>query len=1203
MIKTRLIKLLDRSIKYVVFQVICQWIMLLCQIVIVFNIAKTTEDVVNYNIIKSTLAERVFIILVAAFIRFIMDRMYVKASFRASADVKITIREKIYRKLLELGSDYRNHISSAEAVQLSTEGVEQLEVYFGKYLSQFAYSLLAPITLFVALLWVDFICAGVLLVMVPLIPVTIVIVMKIGKKLLKKYWGRYAGLSDSFLESLNGLTTLKIYGADERRAEELKEESNVFRKITMKVLSMQLNSTIVMDILAYGGAAVGMVIALSHFAAGDNSISDVMMIVLLSAEFFLPMRVLGSYFHVAMNGMSACDRMFELLDIGEETEESSEYDDDDYEIEAEDNTEETAQNDIKEIAGNDIEREDDRILGGEGTEKTKFAPIDIEIRNLSYIYPDGRKAIQEADMDFKNSSLTAIAGLSGSGKSTIAGVLSGMNKDYTGSVRLNGEELNEITEDSKPQVILVSGKSYLFTGSVRDNLRIADPTADDNKLVQILKRVKMMDVLETKGGLDAFVSDGADNLSGGQRQRIAFARAVLADAQVYIFDEATSNIDIESERVLLREIRELAKTKTVILISHRLSNLVECDKIYYLKDGYIRGCDNHIGLLKENDEYKGLFQQQQKLENYIRPNNVRIKKYITNDALKQLKEDRHSDYNEDFDTEQEDINLHRRPALIIMGKMIRLIRPLIPIMFFAIILGSVGHLLAISLTVLAGADLFAGFFTKNFYYSLLLIAVLRGVLHYGEQFCNHYIAFKILASIRNKVFEKMRSLAPAKLDGRGKGNLVTLLTSDIEKLEVFYAHTVSPIMIGIIVSATMIVFMFKRSAFAALVGLLGYYLVGVIVPIIIGKLGRKSGMKAGETFGKLNNTVLESLYGLDEIIQFGDGENRLRIIKSESEKLMNAQADQKKLETYQRAFTNLIILLTGTAVMMIAAWQVGYGAILGLDYIILVTSILSSFGPMVALSNLSNNLISTLASGERVLRILEEQPKVSEVAESEADSQEPGEEISGNIKFDDVAFSYGDTFVLKDITFSIPEKKMVAIHGESGAGKSTILKLIMRFWDSQYGSVSIGNNDVRQISSNRLRSLEGYVTQDTWLFHDTIKNNIKVGKNDASDEEIKVAAKKAAIHDFIMSLEKGYDTEVGELGNTLSEGEKQRLGLARAFLHDSPIMLLDEPTSNLDALNEGIILKSLEHTEDKTVILVSHRDSTINVADVVYEMQ
>lgn len=567
----------------------------------------------------------------------------------------------------------------------------------------------------------------------------------------------------------------------------------------------------------------------------------------------------------------------------------------------------------------------------------------------------------------------------------------------------------------------------------------------------------------------------------------------------------------------------------------------------------------------------------------------------------------------------------RRSAFRIMGSLIRLVKPLLHIMLAAILLGTVGYLCAIFLTILAGQVLIQGLlsgvagvpvFVKQMWFmqipvktilgGMIGIAVLRGVLHYAEQYCNHFIAFKLLAIIRHKVFGALRKLCPAKLEGRDKGNLIAIITTDIELLEVFYAHTISPIAIAALTSLFMVFFMGKYHWLAAVFASTAYLIVGVAIPLWNGKRGSRKGMEFRTNFGELNSFVLDSLRGLDETIQYGQGEKRKQQMSERSESLAKMQESLSRMEGAQRSFTNMMILIASFGMLALTIGLYAKGK-MGFEGILTCTiAMMGSFGPVVALSSLSNNLNQTLASGERVLSLLEEQPLVEELEETlvKPARENVNHEFTG-AEAENVTFAYGEDVILDQYSLKLEPGKITGIHGTSGSGKSTLLKLLMRFWDVQSGTILVDGEDVRTIPTPCLRKLESYVTQETHLFHDSIANNIAIAKpGGATREEIVEAAKKASIHEFIMKLPKGYDTEVGELGDTLSGGEKQRIGIARAFLHESELMLLDEPTSNLDSLNEGIILKSLkESAKKKTVVLVSHRKSTMNIVDRVFVMK
>lgn len=586
MMDKRLINTVSGSKKYIAGNVACQWVSLAANITMMTAVTRLLMKLyVGY---EAGIAGTAAVIAAAVIVRYICARLSSRMSYLSSKAVKKTLREKIYEKLLRIGLSYKESVQTSEIVQVAVEGVDQLETYFGAYLPQFFYAMLAPLTLFVVLVRINVLSAVVLLICVPLIPISIALVQTWAKKLLSKYWGQYTALGDTFLENLQGLTTLKVYSADAYKHQKMNEESEKFRKITMKVLTMQLNSITIMDFIAYGGAALGMILAISQFNAGKVDLSGCLLIILLAADFFLPMRQLGSFFHIAMNGMAASDKIFKLLELPEPGNDNGKN--------------------VQPENGSDV-----------AAAKAACGDGDIVCRDLHYSYERDREILHGINVTFKKDRLTAVVGESGCGKSTLSAILMGRNKGYTGSVTIGGVELSDISEDSlMKNITYISHNSLLFKGTVRDNLLMGNPDADDAKLWDALKEVKLDAFLSEQQGLDTAVGEAGSNFSGGQRQRLSIARALLHDTPIYIFDEATSNIDVESENDIMELVMELSKTKTIILISHRLANVKNADCIYVLRKGDIAGNGTCEELITRNGEFARLWNAQQSLENFGR---------------------------------------------------------------------------------------------------------------------------------------------------------------------------------------------------------------------------------------------------------------------------------------------------------------------------------------------------------------------------------------------------------------------------------------------------------------------------------------------------------------------------------------------------------------------------------------------------------
>ena len=1165
------------AVKFIVADVAFQWVALACNIalfvVIGLFLQATLEGAADAGMAIGVLAASA----VAIVVRMVCQTAAQRMGRKAASCAKCSIRQQVYDKLAALGPAYSETVATAVAVQVSVEGTEQLESYFGQYLPQLFYALLAPLTLFVALSPLSLPAAVALLVCVPLIPASIVCVQKIARRTMRNYWGSYTDLGSMFLEAIQGLTTLKIYSADARKHEEMNGAAESFRKATMRLLTMQLNSITVMDLFAFGGAAVGMIAVLWQFSCGAATFAAAFSIVFLSSEFFIPMRTLGSFFHTAMGGMAAAEKMYAILDAP---------------------------------------------LPVDGAREVDPRDARVECCGVGYSYDGKRQVLEGVDFSAPRGSFIGVTGESGSGKSTLAGILSGANARYAGEVSIGGIDLRDISAESlRKTVTTVPFSSYVFKGTLRENLLLAKPDASDDELWGALAKCRLAGFVRESGGLDMEIAAEGANLSGGQRQRLAFARALLHDSPIYIFDEATSNIDAESEAAIISAARELAGSHTVIMISHRLSAIEHADEIYVLEQGKLVEHGTHSQLLARGCAYARLWESQSQLEAFAQGDGEAASgetailgasatlgegatlgagapepPYEADEPVQPASADRRGASGAAAP--------RRRSNFSIMARLVGLTRPLLPVMALAIVLGVLGFLAAIFLIVFAACGLLGAAGSWDVVplgVACALVAVcgvVRGPLRYGEQLCNHYLAFKILALVRDKVFGKMRTLAPAKLEGRDKGDLVSLLTGDIELLEVFYAHTLSPAAIALVVSVVMVAFTATLSPLLAAYAAFSYAVVGIAVPWISSKASGTGGREVRDAIGSINAFVLDSLRGLRETLQFGRADDRALELACRMSDLAKVEGRLKDRTAVAMAATGAVVLALDMG-MLLAAMHLANGGVVAFGpAAIACAALMSSFGPVIAVANLGSTLQQTLASGARVLDVLDESPQTVEI--------EDGVSLDGfyGVAASHVDFSYGDACVLSDVELSIQPGQVVRIAGRSGSGKSTLLKLFMRFWDVSSGAIEVSGRDVRRVATASLRQVEGFMTQETHLFAGTVRDNLSFAKPGASDAEIMAACEKASIADFVRRLPSGLDTQVGELGDALSGGERQRLGLARVFLHDAPFVLLDEPTSNLDALNEAAVLRALaDNRTGKTVLLVSHRPSAAAIADATYSVE
>lgn len=1170
MFEKRLFSLVPQATPYIVASVLFKWIALMANITVMWVLAHILGGVVTGDLPTSlaidALKQAALPLAAAVIVRAASIYLAQRAGDKAAFEAVRRVRSLVYDKLTALGPSYTETVPTAEAVQTSVEGATQLQVYFGGYLPQLFFAGLAPIILFVLLAGQAGLPAALLLACVPVIPVSIMMVMRNAKKIGAEYWGSYVDLGGMFLEAVQGLTTLKVYQADRDWHERINAESERFRGATMRLLVMQLRSICVMDLVVYMGAALGIIVAALQLASGKIGFDAAFLIVFLSQEFFLPMRRLGSLFHTAMNGMAASRRMFSILDTPEPERGNVELD-------------------------------------GRG---------DIELSGVSYAYGD-RTVLDGADATIARGSLVALVGESGGGKSTLAGIISGRKDVYRGSVRIGGIELRDATAASLMRAVtLVPTNGHLFAGTLRENLLLAKPDATDAELLHALDRTRVAAFVQANGGLDMVINEGGTNLSGGQRQRVCMARALLHDSPIYVFDEATSNVDAASEAAIGEVIASLAGDHTVIVVAHRLSTIVDADQILVLERGRIAERGTHGELLADAGVYANMWNSQEQLSAYAYAEDGAEDVAVAEAA----EGDDGRDGADMADAAAAPGSDHaRRSAPSIMWRMMGLVRPLTGWLVLAVALGSIGMLTAAFVPAFGAFGLMAALGHNALGLGLVVACaacaacgITRGPLHYGEQLCNHYIAFRLLAHIRDLVFGALRRLAPAKLEGRGKGELVSLVTSDIELLEVFYAHTISPIAIALVCTAVFEGFLLAVSPELAGIALVAYAVLGVLLPLVSAKACGTTGRQSREGAGKLGAFVLDSLRGASETIQFAGGADRSRALGELTEQVGAVDARLKRRQAASEAAADALILVAnlvmlGRALQLVAAGTIDFAAAF-----VAVFTFVSSFGSVMAVSRLGASLQETLASGARVLDLLDEQPQCAEVTDGQnvefagAAAEHVSFSYVGGAGADDAGQAAGETaasLILDDVTCTFAPGTMTCIMGRSGSGKSTLLKLLMRFWDPTAGAITVSGVDARRINTASLRSHEAYMTQDTHLFCGTVRENLLVARADATDAELLDACQSASLTALIDRLPQGLDTPVAELGDSLSGGERQRIGLARIFLNDAPFILLDEPTSALDALNEAAVMQAVDELKrrGKTIVLVSHRASTCAFAD------
>lgn len=1347
MFDKRLFSLAPGVGRLVAAKVFCQWIGLLSNVVFVVTVVVMLSPVLAvvesafdpmFSMGDSGLLSRMFVglgyggfsaetyigcvlaIVVCAVLRFLMMRAAAYFGAEAAERVKLALREQLFNKMLAIGPSYSQHISTADVVQSAGEGIEQIQSFFELFLPQLFYAILAPVTLFFIVAPINMPTAVTLLVCAPLIVLIVGMVAMRAARVFKKYWGKYTDMGSVFLDNVQGLETLKTFDADAHAAKKMNEQAEQFRVMTMNVLQIQLRSLTAMDVVAYGGAAAGVGVAIWQYASGAAlPLAGVLLIVLLSADFFIPLRQLGSFFHVAMNGMTSTKRIFALLDTPIPAHGMQGMP----EFGASDNGVDVCFDDVSfryadvaaDTAVADVETgETGEKSGVVGAGKTGMPKDD-----------DGSVvALHGVSFTARRGQVTAIVGPSGSGKSTAVELLAGNLSGYEGCMWLRpGNAGNNPTqryqiadlsiESLTREIAIVAAQSHLFAGTLRDNLLMAKPDATENELWQALEAAHIDEFVRAQSQeLDLAIEQGASNLSGGQKQRIAIARALLRESAVYIFDEATSSVDAESETLILQTIRALAdRGKTVIMVTHRMANAADADHVVVFEWGLVAEQGTHAELMRANGTYAKLFQAQQTVENVGLRNNAThstsashaLKASDSAESVTQRAE-MGLQVSDSAETDAQGAKTGVRmsdsaesdakamPTARVIARLLKEVGPQRKYMIVACVCGTLGHLAATFLPVFGIAAAFAAVGSPVWNLSvpaalaaMAVCALIRGGMRYAEQFMNHNVAFRLLALFRAKAFAALRRLAPAKLAGKGKGDLIALVTTDVELLEIFFAHTISPIVIAVVTTVVYTLALLTLSAPLAVTLVIAHLTVGVILPKLFASAVRGVGPKLREESAALDDEMLDDMRGIGEIIRFGQGDARLASI---TRRTLSLWGKRLRLSAKNGDFAGLgavlVMLFTAIAAFLVmtlctvvfTAADMPEGLIwmgsadsnapaLVAAFVLLV----SSFGPTLALSALPANLTQTFASARRLFALMDEVPAVVEQGSERPEYQ--------GMTMRDVTFGYGSGArisgertpngrseyatgmsparpaeaqssgeqgagiasqpVLDHVSLDVSRQGILGIQGPSGRGKSTMLKLLMRYWDPDSGTISLSDVPLPQVDAGWRRRVQTMMGQETYLFDGTIRENLAIACNDTDfsdsgsnfcsnsssnaggnsadspdsdlahdipDSVLREALAKASVLELVDALPNGLDTQVGELGGRLSEGEKQRIGLARMFLRDADLVLFDEPTSRLDAYNESVILGSINDLAERgsAVVLVSHRDSTMRIADRILRM-
>lgn len=1365
MFDKRLFSLAPGVGRLVAAKVLCQWVGLLANVVFVVTVVVMLSPALAvvesafdpmFSMGDSGLISRLFIgfgyggfsaetyvgcvlaIVVCAVLRFLMMRAAAYFGAEAAERVKLALREQLFNKMLAIGPSYSQHISTADVVQSAGEGIEQIQSFFELFLPQLFYTILAPVTLFFIVAPINMPTAVTLLVCAPLIVLIVGMVAMRAARVFKKYWGKYTDMGSVFLDNVQGLETLKTFDADAHAAKKMGEQAEQFRVMTMNVLQIQLRSLTAMDVVAYGGAAAGVGVSIWQYASGAAlPLAGVLLIVLLSADFFIPLRQLGSFFHVAMNGMTSTKRIFALLDTPIPAHGMQEMP----EFGASDNGVDVCFDDVSfryvdvntDAAAAVSVAADTAVTADMETGKTgqiggKSGVVGAGKTGMSKDDDGSVVALHGVSFTARRGQVTAIVGPSGSGKSTAVELLSGNLSGYegcmwlqfgnTGNNSTQRYQINDLSIESLTrEIAIVAAQSHLFAGTLRDNLLMAKPDATESELWQALEAAHISDFVRAQSQeLDLAIEQGASNLSGGQKQRIAIARALLREPAVYIFDEAASSVDVESETLILQTIRALAdRGKTVIMVTHRMANAADADHVVVFEHGRVAEQGTHAELMRANGTYAKLFHAQQTVENIGLRNNAThstsashaLKASDSAESVTQRAETT-SRMSDSAETDAQGAKTGVRmsdsaesdaktiPTSRLIARLLKEVGPQRKYMIVACVCGTLGHLAATFLPVFGIAAAFAAVGSPVWNLSvpaalsaMAVCALIRGGMRYAEQFMNHNVAFRLLALFRAKAFAALRRLAPAKLAGKGKGDLIALVTTDVELLEIFFAHTISPVVIAIVTAVVYALALLTLSPPLAATLIIAHLIIGVILPKLFASAVRGIGLELRKESSALDDEMLDDMRGIGEIIRFGQGDARLASIQRRTRSLW-VKCVRLSVKNGDFAGFGAVLVMLFTAIAAFLAmtlctavstaadmseglmWMGSVGSnapALVAAFVLLA----SSFGPTLALSALPANLTQTFASARRLFALMDEAPAVVEQGSERPEYQ--------GMTMRDVTFGYGSGArisgertpngrsehatgmsparpaeaqssgeqgagiasqpVLDHVSLDVSRQGILGIQGPSGRGKSTMLKLLMRYWDPDSGTISLSDVPLPQVDAGWRRRVQTMMGQETYLFDGTIRENLAIACNDADfsdsgsnsgsnfcsnsssnaggdsadssdsdlahdipDSVLREALAKASALELVDALPNGLDTQVGELGGRLSEGEKQRIGLARMFLRDSDLVLFDEPTSRLDAYNESVILGSINDLAERgsAVVLVSHRDSTMRIADRILRM-